>query len=727
MKVPWLGKSSRKAFSCRLRRALVRNPIAFLLTFILLTLVLTPTAEAYSTSFSIGTAAPGAQYGVHDCFFYAHEKYWILYPYNTDLVYRTSFDYVTWSDPTQLVTGLSSYCIFAFHYDGTYLHLAYHVSTTIYYRQCTPNADGTMTMGDERTVKTSVSITEGIDITLNSSGYPWISYFNTYGYAIGATQLDGSAWGTAKNIGNTCHNPKILPLPGNALVVIGVAGSVAQASEKIGYMYFDGASWGSYIQGPQCSEGPFFAARSPSNESVYVLFVTSSNYTTLQLLEWKSTGWLTPRDIHYYPSTVQDGNGVSSVHGSLCFDTDNDVVFIFYPKQDGDVTYRIYDWSTVSAETVLDSSASASTNSNYKKIVRTPTGFLNYRIPIVSYWYGSAYAYLNSYLYPPEVTSSPILYTTEDWSNYSYAPSADQAIDAWGITTNASFLSINPGSGVVTCASTPTNLDVGTYYVNISATNDNGTAYQNYTLTVNNTAPIIYGNPDLETAFGNYYTYDPWASDEDYGLTYSMNSSSADLRIDPATGTVQGKVNDFGTITVNITADDGHGGYAYQNFTIQVNVLWWNLHLEIIHTEYLHLRVQYDFLCDAPHDAVKKIMWNFGDGRGSKDVSPVHQYDAPGTYTVTVALFDENGNIGYSSTYITIGEGGPTSTKEKINWWLSTQALLAFGLVFGCVGVAAVYVQYSRREGGPNLLILISVLVALAVILLMLFGGAYQW
>jgi hypothetical protein len=77
----------------------------------------------------------------------------------------------------------------------------------------------------------------------------------------------------------------------------------------------------------------------------------------------------------------------------------------------------------------------------------------------------------------PNITSSPVL-RVNDNSSYSYSLLADQP-GTWAFTSNASFLSM---SGNVIFG-TP-HYEIGSYYVRITFTNSNGTAYQNYTLTV---------------------------------------------------------------------------------------------------------------------------------------------------------------------------------------------------------------------------------------------------
>ena len=55
----------------------------------------------------------------------------------------------------------------------------------------------------------------------------------------------------------------------------------------------------------------------------------------------------------------------------------------------------------------------------------------------------------------------------------------------WGLVTDAGFLGIDSSSGVL--SGTPLNVDIGTYFVNVSVSDGNGGVdFSNFTLTVFN-------------------------------------------------------------------------------------------------------------------------------------------------------------------------------------------------------------------------------------------------
>jgi len=91
---------------------------------------------------------------------------------------------------------------------------------------------------------------------------------------------------------------------------------------------------------------------------------------------------------------------------------------------------------------------------------------------------------------PPEINTAPIRTFNEDdpyylvWNAVDIDPTRDTM--SWNLKSNASFLTMDPQAGIL--SGTPTNADVGTWWVNVTVNDGNdGTDSINYTLTVNNT------------------------------------------------------------------------------------------------------------------------------------------------------------------------------------------------------------------------------------------------
>lgn len=146
----------------------------------------------------------------------------------------------------------------------------------------------------------------------------------------------------------------------------------------------------------------------------------------------------------------------------------------------------------------------------------------------------------------------------------------------WDQTTNASWLNFD--NITATLNGTPTNDDVGTYWVNISIYDSLEIDYSNFTLTVIdvNDKPII-NTINIETTYEDeLYEVDYNATDIDSPLvdqiwTLGTNASSW-IGIDPSTGILSGTPTDdeVGSYWVNVSVDDSENGFDFTNFTLTV-------------------------------------------------------------------------------------------------------------------------------------------------------------
>jgi predicted transcriptional regulator len=138
----------------------------------------------------------------------------------------------------------------------------------------------------------------------------------------------------------------------------------------------------------------------------------------------------------------------------------------------------------------------------------------------------------------------------------------------WYLTTNASWLIIDPDTGIL--SGTPTNDDVGFYFVNITVMDvREGNTNQNFTLEVINVndAPewiVVPGNIIVNES--EKFSFEVNAVDVDVGDTLNFNISSnpkTDITIDPDTGLIEWRANintlvapEY-TIEVNLSVTDG--------------------------------------------------------------------------------------------------------------------------------------------------------------------------
>jgi len=165
--------------------------------------------------------------------FYANGRYWVFYGDGTNIVYRTSINGITWTDPTTVVAcTLSHY--FSIFFDGTYLHYANcfpgWVGQPMKYRRGLPNANGTITWstGTEVTVYShSQSGFQRPVIAVDTQGYPWIGcydqYYNDlYATVMKSTTNDGT-WSMASGFPDryySYHAAVPVPMTGTKMYII---------------------------------------------------------------------------------------------------------------------------------------------------------------------------------------------------------------------------------------------------------------------------------------------------------------------------------------------------------------------------------------------------------------------------------------------------------------------------------------------------------------------------
>jgi len=64
----------------------------------------------------------------------------------------------------------------------------------------------------------------------------------------------------------------------------------------------------------------------------------------------------------------------------------------------------------------------------------------------------------------------------------------------------------------------------------------------------------------------------------------------------------------------------------------------------------------------GPGHTITSYQWDFGDGNKKSGVTAAHDYGASGTFSVTLTVTDEAGQIGVSSKTVSVGTGAPTAS-----------------------------------------------------------------
>jgi proteasome lid subunit RPN8/RPN11 len=178
----------------------------------------------------------------------------------------------------------------------------------------------------------------------------------------------------------------------------------------------------------------------------------------------------------------------------------------------------------------------------------------------------------------PYITNDDVKTATEEteYSETYNAVDDDKDTLTWSLDSNATWLSLNPSTGVL--SGTPPKYSAGTYYVNITVSDGNGgTDWQRFIITVtfNNKDPIISGNNLLTIEAKTQYNVDYDATDDRTpvaNLVWSLETNATWLSIDPNTGILSGtpQESDIGSYWVKIRVGDGEGGFESRNFTITV-------------------------------------------------------------------------------------------------------------------------------------------------------------
>jgi len=272
---------------------------------------------------------------------------------------------------------------------------------------------------------------------------------------------------------------------------------------------------------------------------------------------------------------------------------------------------------------------------------------------------------------PPIITTSDIIDTAEDslyYVDYDYID-LDGDIASWDLETNGTWLSIDPNTGIL--YGTPTNSEVGSYYVNVSVDDkDGGIHYHNFTLNVTNTLPIFTTIPNEFAQEDILHLDDFNCVDDGQGvIIYSINTNATWININSATGILSGFPDNthVGWYWVNVTVDDGNGGYDSINYTLIVNntppLISTTPFGEVIEDS-LHID---DFNCDDDYQG--NIIYSIKTNATWLSLNPVTgilsgipDNTHVGWYWVNVTVTDGNGGSDFINYTLTVLNKPPTIT-----------------------------------------------------------------
>jgi len=270
------------------------------------------------------------------------------------------------------------------------------------------------------------------------------------------------------------------------------------------------------------------------------------------------------------------------------------------------------------------------------------------------------------------LNSHPVITTIND--NYAvedilysvkyecFDPDFDSCV--WFLETNATWLTIDSISGYLN--GTPDNCNVGWYWVNVSVSDrDEGQNWTYFILNVNNTLPqIITTSPPQSIDENQWYGYDFNGEDEAEGNSYwTLDTNAPWLNIDFSFGILSGIPGtfDIGIYFVNVTLQDGNGGFDFFNFTLTVN----DISPPYVYpgsddTTYEDSFYTFDASGSIDNSGqISNYTWYFGDGKIGYGVSPAHIYTNSGLYLVVLMVKDPSGNEGLGTMSLNVLNPSP--------------------------------------------------------------------
>jgi uncharacterized protein YjbI with pentapeptide repeats len=171
-------------------------------------------------------------------------------------------------------------------------------------------------------------------------------------------------------------------------------------------------------------------------------------------------------------------------------------------------------------------------------------------------------------------TESDILYEVDYNATDIDSPSSQFS---WSLATNATWLTIEPNTGVLN--GTPARLEAGWYIVNVSVSDgDGGIAWHEFILTVvkGNLPPRITTDDVLTAMVNKNYEVDYNGTDDRTPqelFLWTLSTNASWLSIEPTTGILSGTPTfNYGgnQYWVNVTVFDGKYSWDRHNFTLKV-------------------------------------------------------------------------------------------------------------------------------------------------------------
>jgi hypothetical protein len=257
---------------------------------------------------------------------------------------------------------------------------------------------------------------------------------------------------------------------------------------------------------------------------------------------------------------------------------------------------------------------------------------------------------------PPVITTPDVAFVLEDMQysvDYNFTDIDDQT-GTWYLDTNASWLIINKTNGLL--VGLPENGDVGWCWVNVSIVDARGGIdYSNFTLSVNNTPPLLIYIPTEFVSEDDPIFEDFNCTDDNQGdVFYGVTTNASWLAMDHVTGILSGIPNNTqtGYFWVNVTVFDGNGGTDHNNYTLMVNNTPPSITTDpptMANEDSLYI-VDFDCSDDGQGQVIYSLQSNASWCNIDADtgiVTGIPINDDVGTYWINVTVDDGNGGVDY--------------------------------------------------------------------------------
>ncbi len=258
----------------------------------------------------------------------------------------------------------------------------------------------------------------------------------------------------------------------------------------------------------------------------------------------------------------------------------------------------------------------------------------------------------------PEFTTTPELFANAN-SVWTYSPAAlddDANPLTWELVLGPDNMTLTSSTGAVEWTPTEEDKDLdlwgkgaGYYLTGIKATDSEGgwqTQYFWIRIAGVNFDPEITSTAPTQAFVDTLYTYKVTATDQDGDtLSFSISEGPETMSIDADSGLViwTPQDGDEGDHTIRIRVDDGKGGSAIQEYTLNVIKVvlppdpWF---VADTTNGLVPLTVQFT---DESEGDILSWQWGFGDGGTSTLQNPLHVFDSAGSYSVSLKIVSTGG------------------------------------------------------------------------------------